>query len=185
MEMFGGYLIHASGDPPCAAVVDTLFINIIDPEQPSSMVSAQVCDCDKALTLESLLPFAPTPAAFWTDDEGEMVGNVIDSGNYGANTALPFVDMGGVNSAFCFRDVTLNIDIFGLEVTTYPEDQVGEVGGSVQFVVDAAESGAVFQWEGEAGNAWQPLTNEWQYSGVNTPVLTVLNITILNNNGLY
>jgi hypothetical protein len=69
-----------------------------------------------------------------------------------------------------------------LSITDQPQNAVAQVGSSVQFSASANDPGATFQWQTDLGLGFQNLTNAGQYSGVNTPTLTVSNLALINNN---
>jgi hypothetical protein len=63
-----------------------------------------------------------------------------------------------------------------------PENAEGVLGSSVQFVAEANDAGAGYQWQTDLGVGFQNLTNSGQYSGVNTNTLTISNVALINNN---
>jgi FtsP/CotA-like multicopper oxidase with cupredoxin domain len=71
-------------------------------------------------------------------------------------------------------------------LTQQPQDVVVAVGGTAQFSV-AVQQGqaATYQWQLNLGLGFQNLQNAGQYSGVQTPVLTVANVSLQNDNQLY
>lgn len=71
-------------------------------------------------------------------------------------------------------------------LTQQPQDVVVGLGGTVQFSV-AVQQGqaATYQWQVNLGLGFQDLQNSGQYSGVQSPVLSVANVSLQNDNQLY
>jgi hypothetical protein len=71
-------------------------------------------------------------------------------------------------------------------IKTQPQSQNVSAGNSTSFSVAVEDSAdATFQWQSNIGFGFQNLQNAGQYSGVNTPRLTVANVTSANNNQLF
>jgi FtsP/CotA-like multicopper oxidase with cupredoxin domain len=71
------------------------------------------------------------------------------------------------------------------QVEVQPQDQSVVEGETAQFTVGVADPAATYQWQTDIGLGWQNLTNAGQYSGVNTSMLSVSNVTLSNNNQLF
>jgi hypothetical protein len=73
-----------------------------------------------------------------------------------------------------------------LQIVSQPSSVQSEVGSNVQFTINATSPDAIlYQWQTDIGLGWQNLTNAGQYSGVNTPTLTVSNTSLANNNQIF
>lgn len=74
-----------------------------------------------------------------------------------------------------------------LSFSTQPITQTGNIGGSVSFSVTASNPLASYSWQSNigTGGAYVDLTNNGQYSGVNTNTLTVSGLTSANSNQLF
>jgi len=73
-----------------------------------------------------------------------------------------------------------------LQFVSQPSSVQSEVGSNVQFTINATSPDAIlYQWQTDIGLGWQNLTNAGQYSGVNTPTLTVSNTSLANNNQIF
>ncbi len=69
-----------------------------------------------------------------------------------------------------------------------PVDQTVTVGDTARFHVNNdcyMETGLSYQWRMDNGIGFQNLTNAGQFSGVNTQVLTIANVTAANNNSRF
>lgn len=71
-------------------------------------------------------------------------------------------------------------------LTQQPQDVVVGVGGTAQFSA-AVQQGqaATYQWQVNLGLGFQDLQNAGQYSGVQSSVLSVANVSLQNDNQLY
>lgn len=71
-------------------------------------------------------------------------------------------------------------------LTQQPQDLVVGVGGTAQFSL-AIQQGqnATYQWQVNLGVGFQNLQNAGQYTGVQTPVLSIANVSLQNDNQLY
>jgi len=67
-------------------------------------------------------------------------------------------------------------------VTSQPTNQFANSGSSAQFIVNTTYPNCCYQWQTVNGFGVQNLNNGGQYSGVTTNILTVANVTALNNN---
>ncbi len=73
-----------------------------------------------------------------------------------------------------------------IQIAAQPQTTVAEVGENVTFSVQATSPNPLnYQWQTDLGFGWQNLSNAGQYSGVNTPMLTVSNTTLSNNNQFF
>jgi FtsP/CotA-like multicopper oxidase with cupredoxin domain len=74
-----------------------------------------------------------------------------------------------------------------LMMVNQPQSQTAIEGGSISFSVNitGAGPGTNYQWQSDIGFGYQNLSNAGQYSGVNTPTLSVSGITLSNNNQLF
>lgn len=71
-------------------------------------------------------------------------------------------------------------------ITQQPQDILVSVGSTAQFTV-AVPSGTTssYQWQVNLGLGFQNLQDAGQYSGTQTPVLTIANVGLQNDNQLY
>jgi len=72
-----------------------------------------------------------------------------------------------------------------LSVTQQPIDTTATENQTVQFSVEASDINTNYQWQSDIGFGYNNLSNAGQYSGVNTPTLTVSNVTLSNDNQLF
>lgn len=71
-------------------------------------------------------------------------------------------------------------------IKAQPQSKNISAGNTASFDVAVEDSAdAAFQWQSNIGFGFQNLQNAGQYSGVNTPRLTVANVTSANNNQLF
>lgn len=72
-----------------------------------------------------------------------------------------------------------------MSVTSQPIGVSTSVGGNAQFSVSSTSSFPVYQWQIDSSGTFVNLTNNNNYSGVNTSVLTVSNAPVTFNNTQY
>jgi hypothetical protein len=94
------------------------------------------------------------PGSLVPSSEGVLV-DLVNIIIYGGS--CPFTISGTINSSAC-------------------------VSGNAIFTVSVSESSPSYQWEVNMGSGWSDLSNNTVYSGVNTSILTVSNITAMMNN---
>lgn len=70
-------------------------------------------------------------------------------------------------------------------ITVQPTDQNVNVGTNATFTVTTTVAGATYQWQTDTGSGYTNLTNGGQFSGVDSPTLTVSGVTLGNDNSLY
>lgn len=178
-----GLLMYVYGNPPCEPRIDTLFVSVVQPDDND--VSKMLCTDAGPVSLQSLLPASPIPGNSWFDAQGEPVSNIFDPSEVAGGSTINLTYKHGPDGDECFASYELELNVVSLDIDEQPVNQNGEVDGFVQFVASASNPDAEYQWQGDVGSGWQDLTNFGQYSGVNTPVLTVSNLAMLNNNELY
>jgi len=72
-----------------------------------------------------------------------------------------------------------------VEIETQPQDVAVVTGSSAEFTTSSSAQNAAYQWQSDIGFGFQNLSNAGQYSGVNTPFLTVSVITAQNDNHMF
>ena len=72
-----------------------------------------------------------------------------------------------------------------MSVTSQPIGVSTSVGGNAQFSVSSTSSFPTYQWQIDSSGTFVNLTNNNNYSGVNTSVLTVSNAPVTFNNTQY
>ena len=85
----------------------------------------------------------------------------------------------------CDSTLTLNLTIETIGITTQPADQTVFSGNNAQFSVVSSALNPTFQWQMNEGTGWLDLFNAGQFSGVDTDILTVSNVTLGQNNNLF
>jgi FtsP/CotA-like multicopper oxidase with cupredoxin domain len=71
------------------------------------------------------------------------------------------------------------------QINEQPADVYAAENTNVQFSVVMNDPNDTFQWQSDVGFGYTNLSNAGQYSGVNTAVLTVSNVTLSNNNQIF
>ena len=89
------------------------------------------------------------------------------------------------NQDGCDSTITLNLTIETVDITTQPVDQNVVVGNNAQFTVVTSASNPTYQWQMDNGTGYMDLTNAGQFSGVDSDMLTVSNVTLGQNNTLF
>ena len=88
----------------------------------------------------------------------------------------------------CYETVTFNTSTCQWDVTgtpasiSQPTNQTINVNNNAQFDVGSSAPSATYQWQTDLGVGFQNLNSVGQYSGTTTNTLTVLNVTMSNNN---
>jgi len=70
-------------------------------------------------------------------------------------------------------------------ISTQPQNQLSIINSNVTFSVITQPINQLFQWQTDLGFGFVNLSNAGQYSGVNTSLLTVSNVSNSNNNQLF
>jgi hypothetical protein len=83
-----------------------------------------------------------------------------------------------MDTAYFFIDVCDDITLQPINVTS-------SVNTNVTFTVNHTDPSATYQWQTDFGAGFQNLTNAGQYSGTNTNILVVSNVSSLNNNQYF
>lgn len=137
------------------------------------------------------------PEFQWQSDFGNGFEDLVEGANYtGVQTNLLSV----INTQFsqdgqlfrCVVDAGTCSDTTEIatllicgSVTQQPSNQSIIVGNSAIFTVASNDQTAGFQWQSDIGFGFQDLSDAGQFSGTNTPVLIVSNVTMANNNQLF
>ena len=89
-----------------------------------------------------------------------------------------------VNAVGCDSIITYVLTIIDTDaiITSQPIDTTFNISSDARFGVASQYNDAAYQWETDLGFGFQNLTDALQYSGVNTRVITIGNITMTNNN---
>lgn len=66
-----------------------------------------------------------------------------------------------------------------------PQSVTVNSGSSAQFSIATSAAGASYQWQTYTANGFANISNGGQYSGVNTPTLTIIGVTAANNQQLF
>jgi uncharacterized repeat protein (TIGR01451 family) len=78
--------------------------------------------------------------------------------------------------------VTLDLTIIEVGFSFQPTDQTIMVGNNAQFTVGTSASNPTYQWQMDEGTGWNNLSNQGQFSGVDTDVLNISSVTLGQNN---
>ena len=70
-------------------------------------------------------------------------------------------------------------------ITTQPTDVTVPLNGSGMFSTSTSVTSPTYQWQMDNGTGYMDLTNAGQFSGVDTDMLTVSNVTLGQNNTLF
>ena len=115
--------------------------------------------------------------SFWNFEEGTgtIVNDVTGNGHDGTifNNALWSTDVPPYNCC------TPN------PITSQPTNQSTTIGNNATISFTDNLTGATYQWQIDAGTGYSNLSNAGQFSGTNTPTLTISSTTMSNNNTLY
>ncbi len=145
----------------------------------------------------TLTTSATEPSYQWQSDFGNGFIDLEPGGQYaGVESAILSV-IGSTfdNDQQPFRCVVMNgacsdtTEVAFLYVcgslTLQPLDQQVPVGSDATFTVESNDLSAAFQWQSNIGFGFQDLSDAGQYSGTNTPTLTVSNVNEGNENQLF
>jgi len=70
-------------------------------------------------------------------------------------------------------------------ITTQPTDVTVPLNGTGMFYTTTSVTSPTYQWQMDNGTGYMDLTNAGQFSGVDTDMLTVSNVTLGQNNTLF
>lgn len=177
LTMSGQYQVVGFNSFGCS---DTGFINVVVNPLPVITSSGGGVFCSGSnVSLSSTGGQTYTwsgPNGFMSTQQNPVLTNVTQSmsGNY----VVTGTDLNGCSSS---STLTMNV-VSGPVVTTQPQNQTVGVPGPATFSIVSSDPNALFQWQTDLGVGFQNLTNNGQYSGVNTNTLTVNNVGFNNNN---
>lgn len=86
------------------------------------------------------------------------------------------------NRALNQQEITDLYNDCQLVLSTQPISQSISINNNVEFVVESSDPSATYQWQTDLGVGFQNLNNVGQYSGTTNDTLTVVNLTMSNNN---
>lgn len=109
-----------------------------------------------------------------------MPGNIIN--NSITTSSLTTYTVTG-KTGNCSSSKTIAVQ--GTNILLQPQSQTVNTGTNVIMIAKSTNSLATYQWQTDIGFGFQNISNAGQYSGVTTPTLTVNNLALINNNGLY
>ena len=88
------------------------------------------------------------------------------------------------NTANCITE-SLNLTITPSSTITQPASQSTNITNNAQFIVGSSGSNAIYQWQTNLGFGFQNLNNAGQYNGTTSSTLSVLNLSMSNNNQVF
>jgi hypothetical protein len=80
---------------------------------------------------------------------------------------------------------SLNLTITPSSTITQPASQSTNITNNAQFIVGSSGSNAIYQWQTNLGFGFQNLNNAGQYNGTTSSTLSVLNLSMSNNNQVF
>jgi hypothetical protein len=80
---------------------------------------------------------------------------------------------------------SLNLTITPSSTITQPTSQSINISNNAQFIVGSSGSNAIYQWQTNLGFGFQNLNNAGQYNGTTSSTLSVLNLSMSNNNQVF
>ncbi len=80
---------------------------------------------------------------------------------------------------------SLNLTITPSSTITQPASQSTNISNNAQFIVGSSGSNAIYQWQTNLGFGFQNLNNAGQYNGTTSSTLSVLNLSMSNNNQVF
>lgn len=178
------YYVVVSGNAPCAAATSTVSgartVNPV-PDNPNGTISGTTPAC--ASTTLTYTAGAGQPQSnglyYWqtsntgtaTTNDANAPLNVTASGTYYVRAFNGLCWSPGTSAS---STVTINNNPV---ITTQPSNTSVGAGSTATFTVVANNAGS-YQWQVNSGSGFVNLTNNAQYSGVNTTTLTVSNTTL-------
>jgi hypothetical protein len=91
-------------------------------------------------------------------------------------------DIGAWNRALTQQEITDLYNGCQLSVNTQPASLSININNSAQFITSSTDPTATYQWQTDLGVGFQNLNSVGQYSGTTNDTLTIVNITLSNNN---
>lgn len=120
------------------------------------------------------------------------------------NDPLSSLRIGGVhwnNDPECFNGYIDDIGIWNRALTTseilnlyngcpsvvnlQPINQTETIGTNAQFIVGSSSPSAAYQWQTDLGLGFQNISNAGQYNGATDDTLTVINVSMTNDNQVF
>jgi hypothetical protein len=80
---------------------------------------------------------------------------------------------------------SLNLTITPSSTITQPTSQSINISNNAQFIVGSSGSNAIYQWQTNLGFGFQNLNNAGQYNGTTSSTLSVINLSMSNNNQVF
>ncbi|NBW30461.1 MAG: T9SS C-terminal target domain-containing protein, partial [Flavobacteriales bacterium] len=80
---------------------------------------------------------------------------------------------------------SLNLTITPSSTITQPASQSTNISNNAQFIVGSSGSNAIYQWQTNLGFGFQNLNNAGQYNGTTSSTLSVINLSMSNNNQVF
>ena len=91
-------------------------------------------------------------------------------------------DIGIWNRALTEQEITDLYNSCELSIKSQPTSQTINISNKTQFIVGASDPNATYRWQTDLGVGFQNLNSVGQYSGTTNDTLTILNVTMSNNN---
>lgn len=135
--------------------------------------------CDSIVQLDLVVgDYIMTDSIFACNSYTWIDGNTYYSSNNTASFsyALP----GGCDSA-----INLNLIIEPFEIDIQPSDVYVPIDSFATFHTAASGISPVYQWQSDIGTGFIDISNGALYSGVNTETLTVLSLSLQNDNQIF
>ena len=113
----------------------------------------------------------------------------LEFGRYAGNQDNNFfngkIDEIGIwNRALTNEEITKLYIGCNKTITQQPANQ-GMFNGNATFTCSTNDTLVNYQWQTNSGTGWNNLFNAGQYSGANTNILIISNVTLTNNNQLF
>ena len=123
-------------------------------------------------------------------DQNLSIGNVSNPSSlkigversYGNHFNGKLDDIGIWNRALTEQEITDLYNSCELSIKSQPTSQTINISNKTQFIVGASDPNATYRWQTDLGVGFQNLNSVGQYSGTTNDTLTILNVTMSNNN---
>ncbi|NBU72829.1 MAG: hypothetical protein EBS53_15535, partial [Bacteroidetes bacterium] len=172
-----------TGTGGCSDVTGTRSVTVTSPPSAGSLSGNQ------AVCVGSTTIFTSTVSGGTWSSSNTAVASVNSTTGLitgvGAGTANITYTVEGTGGCL---DVSSTLSIQVVEppiLTSQPLPQSVPVGQNAVFTIGYNSTNSTLQWQADLGWGFQDLTNAGQYSGVNSPTLTVSNTAFQNNNQLF
>ena len=140
-----------------------------------NMVTTQNLNFKSIHALAGMLYTCTSSEVFELNPNGNLTSSYIANGINSTGTSLVKLFALG-NNFIAYKSICQ------LSLNSQPASQLINFNTNAQFSVGSSDPNASYQWQTDLGVGFQNLNSVGQYSGTTNDTLTILNVTMSNNN---